>query len=83
MRILALDVATKTGWAYYDGIGISSGVTNSIKKKSEGEGVPFVKFRQFLDVEFRNIMKFFTTSRKKSEKFQEIFPTSRKKSVRE
>lgn len=50
MNILALDCATKTGWAMlFDG-SITSGVVNFKKRKGESNGVIFHHFAEWLKV---------------------------------
>jgi Holliday junction resolvasome RuvABC endonuclease subunit len=50
MNILALDCATKTGWALADGNGkiIESGVQDFSKRRGESNGILFMKFRKWL-----------------------------------
>lgn len=50
MRILALDLGTKTGWAWSDGEGrIESGVNVLPLRKDESPGMRFVRFRKWFD----------------------------------
>ena len=48
MRILALDLATKTGWALWDGARIESGVQDFSKKRGESNGMLFLNFNHWL-----------------------------------
>ena len=48
MRLLALDPATKLGWAIYDKGKWRSGTIDLSNKKWDGAGVRFVKFEQWL-----------------------------------
>lgn len=48
MRILALDLATKTGWAFCDGTNLTSGVENFKGGRYEGGGMRFLRFSQWL-----------------------------------
>jgi len=49
MNILALDCATKTGWAAYcDGAITESGVQDFAKRRGESNGLMFLKFRKWL-----------------------------------
>ena len=52
MRILGLDMATKTGYALYDtklgGI-TESGVQDFAKKRGESNGIMFLRFRKWLN----------------------------------
>lgn len=49
MRILALDMATKTGWAWVeDGNVKESGVQDFTKRRGESNGVLFLRFRKWL-----------------------------------
>ncbi len=45
MKILALDLGTKTGWAYSGG---GSGVWNLAPRRHESQGMRWIKFRQSL-----------------------------------
>ncbi len=50
MKILALDMATKTGWAVLDGNHIvESGVQDFTKGRGESNGLLFLRFRKWLD----------------------------------
>lgn len=49
MRVLALDLATKTGWALWDGARIESGVQDFSKQRGESNGMLFLKFNRWLD----------------------------------
>lgn len=53
MKILALDLATKTGWAYISGENISSGVTNFARRKKDHPGNNFLQFRLW----FKTVMQ--------------------------
>ena len=46
--ILALDLATQTGWAYHANGLISSGSEGFQLKKKDGAGIRFLKFRSWL-----------------------------------
>ena len=46
MRILALDLATKTGWALWDGARIESGVQDFTKGRGESNGMLLLKFNK-------------------------------------
>jgi Holliday junction resolvasome RuvABC endonuclease subunit len=49
MMILALDLATKTGWAIVeDGVVIESGVQDFTKRRGEGNGLLFLRARKWL-----------------------------------
>lgn len=49
MRILALDCATKTGWAFgFNGQLQESGVRDFAKKRGESNGILFLNFRKWL-----------------------------------
>lgn len=48
MRILALDPATVTGWAFCGGDKIGSGVADFSPKRGDSEGVRLLKFRSWL-----------------------------------
>jgi len=51
MLILGIDSGTKTGWCLYDGIRkkiIESGVEDFSKKRGEGNGMLFLKFRVWI-----------------------------------
>lgn len=49
MKILALDTATKTGWAIWDGDRIlESGVQDFTKRRGESNGLMFLRFRKWL-----------------------------------
>lgn len=48
MKILALDLATKTGWAFWDGTRIESGMQDFTKQRGESNGMLFVKFNRWL-----------------------------------
>lgn len=49
MKILALDLGTKTGWAMKCGSGIKSGSVNFGTKRNEGGGMRYLRFRRWLD----------------------------------
>ncbi len=54
MNILALDLATKTGWAHIENGQLrSSGMIDFTKKRGEDNGILFLKFRKWL-LEFLN-----------------------------
>jgi len=48
MRILAIDAATLTGWALWDGRLIESGVEDFGKRRGESNGSMFLRFRTWL-----------------------------------
>jgi Holliday junction resolvasome RuvABC endonuclease subunit len=48
VKILALDMATKTGWALKEGNQIISGVQDFSKQRGESPGMIFLKFRAWL-----------------------------------
>ncbi len=48
MKILALDCATKTGWALYDGRLLESGVQDFSKRRGDSNGMMFLRFRKWL-----------------------------------
>lgn len=48
MRILALDLATKTGWTYSDGATLLSGVQDCSVRSRESRGMLYVRFRAWL-----------------------------------
>lgn len=47
-NVLALDLATKTGWALSEGSRIESGVQDFTKKRGESNGMLFVHFNSWL-----------------------------------
>jgi Holliday junction resolvasome RuvABC endonuclease subunit len=49
MRILALDLGTKTGWAWSDGVRVESGVNTLVLRKEESPGMRYVRFRKWFD----------------------------------
>jgi hypothetical protein len=49
MNVLALDLATKTGWALREGDRIESGVQDFTKKRGESNGMLFLHFNAWLD----------------------------------
>lgn len=52
MKILALDMATKTGWCLYDCPShqvIESGVQTFDKRRGESNGLNFLRFRKWLE----------------------------------
>ena len=54
MTILALDLGTQTGWAANLESGhIESGSVSFATKRNEGGGMRFLKFRRWLDSEFK------------------------------
>ena len=59
MRILALDLATKTGWAMWDGARMESGVQDFTKRRGESNGMLFLRFNQWLGtITARHLMNF-------------------------
>lgn len=52
MRILSLDLATKTGWALWDGSRIESGVQDFTRKRGESHGFLFWSFDRWLETVF-------------------------------
>lgn len=60
MNILALDLATRTGWALYENGRIMSGVQDFSKQRGESNGMLFLKFHRWLeqagDVRFDSAM---------------------------
>jgi Holliday junction resolvasome RuvABC endonuclease subunit len=49
MNIIALDLASKTGWANFsDGRIIASGVQDFTKRRGESNGILFLRFRKWL-----------------------------------
>lgn len=48
MKILALDLATKTGWAFWDGARLESGVQDFTKQRGESNGMLFLKFNRWM-----------------------------------
>lgn len=49
MRILALDLATKTGWALQEADRVESGVQIFDVKRGESPGMRYVRFRRWLE----------------------------------
>mgnify|MGYP003576292050 CR=1 FL=1 len=49
MRILALDLGTKTGWALWDGERIESGVQIFALERGESPGMRFLRFNAWLN----------------------------------
>jgi len=49
MRLLSLDVATHTGWAFYDGINIISGVWDLSIRRDESGGMRLIRFKAKLN----------------------------------
>lgn len=49
MKILALDLATKTGWATWDGKRMESGVQDFTKKRGDSNGMLFINFNSWLE----------------------------------
>lgn len=49
MKILALDLGTKTGWAMKCDFGIKSGSVDFSTKRNEGGGMRYLRFRKWLD----------------------------------
>ena len=49
MRILTLDLATKTGYAYWDGTRlVQSGTKEFVRERGESPGMRFLRFRAWL-----------------------------------
>lgn len=49
LNILALDMASKTGWAYFEkGEYVTSGRQDFTKKRGEDNGILFLRFRKWL-----------------------------------
>ena len=49
MRLLALDLGAKTGWAVYlPGLGVESGVQEFALRRGESPGMRFLRFRRWL-----------------------------------
>lgn len=46
---MALDLATKTGWALWDGSRIESGVQDFTKRRGESNGMLFLNFNRWLE----------------------------------
>jgi Holliday junction resolvasome RuvABC endonuclease subunit len=56
MRILALDCATKTGWALVtEGRILESGVLDFAKRRGESNGSMFLRFRVWLQIMLREV----------------------------
>jgi len=49
MKILAVDMATKSGWAINTNAGIISGTENMKKKTTESRGMVFIRFEAWLE----------------------------------
>jgi Holliday junction resolvasome RuvABC endonuclease subunit len=49
MKILALDLGTKTGWAMLEGGRIESGVQISDVKRGESPGMRYIRFNRWLE----------------------------------
>lgn len=49
VNILTLDLGSSTGWAYFDGMRITSGTISFKPYRFEGGGMRFLRFRQWLD----------------------------------
>jgi Holliday junction resolvasome RuvABC endonuclease subunit len=49
LRILALDLATQTGWAMWDGLHLDSGTVSFKTKTSDSPGVKYMLFNSWLD----------------------------------
>lgn len=49
MKILAVDMATKSGWAVNASSGIISGTENMKKKTTESRGMVFIRFESWLE----------------------------------
>lgn len=56
MRILALDQATKTGWATNASAMITSGVQNFALKRGESPGMRYIRFDAWLGTMRNNLM---------------------------
>ncbi|MDQ5872373.1 MAG: hypothetical protein M3547_09255 [Acidobacteriota bacterium] len=52
MRILALDLGTQTGWAYWDGARRESGVQVFDVKRGESPGMRYVRFNNWISFVF-------------------------------
>lgn len=50
MRVLALDLATRTGWAKWDGERRESGFVDFTPKRGESPGMRYVRFNAWLDM---------------------------------
>lgn len=48
MKILALDLATRTGWAFWDGQRLESGVQDFSPKRGESSGMRYLYFNRWL-----------------------------------
>lgn len=48
IRMLALDMATNTGWAYRDGESVISGDQNFAARRGESPGMQYVRFKWWL-----------------------------------
>jgi hypothetical protein len=48
MRVLCLDLATKTGWALFDGERVESGVQNFSLERGDSPGMRYLKFNRWL-----------------------------------
>ena len=57
MRILALDLATKTGFAYWNDKRIESGVQDFSLKRGDGDGMRYLRFARWLDEMFAPIAR--------------------------
>ncbi|MCK9327902.1 MAG: hypothetical protein M0P69_20575 [Bacteroidales bacterium] len=55
MNILALDCATKTGWALLSGGHIETGVQDFSKRRGESNGMMFLRFRGWLNSSFSRL----------------------------
>lgn len=49
MNVLALDLATRTGWCLLEGGTIESGVEDFAPRRDESPGMRWIKFRRWLD----------------------------------
>jgi hypothetical protein len=56
MKLLALDLGTRTGWALWDGHRLESGVETFEAKRGESPGMRFLKFNRWLEVFFGELL---------------------------
>ncbi|MGH7731553.1 MAG: hypothetical protein ACRENJ_09940, partial [Candidatus Eiseniibacteriota bacterium] len=49
MKLLALDLGTRTGWALSSGAGLESGVQAFDLKRGESPGMRYIRFRRWLE----------------------------------
>jgi hypothetical protein len=52
MRVLALDLGTHTGWAYFDGHRVESGTMTFDLKRGESPGCRYLRFNRWIREEF-------------------------------